>query len=335
MRRPGLLSHPEDIHCVVFHLLVVAAYTVAFWIYLHPDAAGITGPLTRIAFVAGAALMLGWISGVNVGVNFHNHVHRPIFTVHWLNRWFGRLWTVTGGWPSYFWRFSHLTVHHASVLQDEDWTLPRRKADGSWESVYRYTLLHWPWRYSLHLWRDFRANRGGPGVRRRAWVELLIFVPLYSIPFWIDPVMALGLWVLPHFVANAYVMGPGMYAQHAGCEAPGEDDRLTHSNTFVSPLFNLTMFNIGYHIEHHQYPFVHWSELPRLHARLRPELIRQGAHVVPFGYYHGGKLLASSDGQVRDRFFVRHPDYGPEPETPSNEVSSDTPTARTGTVPRG
>ena len=42
-----------------------------------------------------------------------------------------------------------------------------------------------------------------PLERRRAVKELAIFLVLWSIPFWIDPVMALCLWVLPPVVLSA------------------------------------------------------------------------------------------------------------------------------------
>jgi len=318
-RRGRVLAHPQDIHCVAFHLLSLAAYASAFWLYLHPEIAGIRGPGSRLAFVASAALMLGWISGINVGVNFHNHTHRKIFRHGWLNRWFGRTWTVSGGWPSYYWWFSHVVVHHSNLLGPTDWTLPRRRADGSFEGIYRYSLLHWPWRYAAHMWRDFTGNRGGKGVGRQAAMELVIFLALWSIPFWIDPWMALGLWVLPAWVANVLIMGPGMYAQHAGCVPKSESRPFSHSNIYLSGFFNLTMFNIGYHVEHHDSPQVHWSDLPRFHEEMKERLIAARAHVVPYGYYHASRLLsprwsAEAAARARAEFAAVHPDYRPSEE---------------------
>jgi len=285
-----LLAHKADVHCVAFQVLTLAAYGLAFWLWRHPEAAGIVELPERISFVAAAAVMLGWCSGVNVGVNFHNHAHRRIFTSPAWNRWFGRLWTVSGGWPAYLWQYSHVVVHHRRLLQDDDWTLPRRRVDGSWEGFHRYCLAHWPWRYAAGLWREYRA--ASPAVRGRFRRESALFAALFSIPFWIDPWMAVALWLMPAWVANVMILGPGMVAQHAGRERPDDPQSLRHSNTFLSPLFNLALFNIGYHAEHHSYPHVHWSELPELHERVRGELVAQGAHVVPFGYFRGGALLA-------------------------------------------
>jgi fatty acid desaturase len=296
--RRAILAHPQDVHCVIFHVACLAAFACAFWLYRHPEMAGITGRWSRIAFVAASALMLGWISGINVGVNFHNHTHRRIFTSPFVNRWFGRIWTFSGGWPSFFWEYSHVTVHHANLLGDEDWTLPKRKADGSFEDFRRYALAHWPWRYMVHLFRDLISRRS---LRRNALREFTIFLALWSIPFWIDPIMALWLWVLPQWIANALVMAPGMYVQHSGCVRKCLAKPVSHSNVFLSKFFNLTMFNIGYHLEHHDYPRVHWSELPELHMRLKSDLIDGGAHVVPYGFYYASFLLAG-DSRRRSRF---------------------------------
>ena len=45
------LAHPADKHCVLFHLGTVGAYGLAFWLWLHPAAAGITGPGSRVTLL--------------------------------------------------------------------------------------------------------------------------------------------------------------------------------------------------------------------------------------------------------------------------------------------
>lgn len=296
-----LLARAEDVHCVIYHLVVLVSYGVAFWLYQNPAAAGITGAWSQAAYVAAAAWLLGWISGVDVGVNFHNHTHRRIFRAAPLNRWFGRLWTFSGGWPSFYWQYAHVVVHHGNLLGERDWTLPRRGADGRIESYHRYQLAHWPFRYARHLFADFWT--GGARLRRQAFVELAIFAVLYSIPFWIDPVMALWLWILPHWIGNM-VMGAGMYSQHVGCRAKSAASPVRHSNTFLNDFFNLTMFNIGYHGAHHDHPNVHWADLPAFHEHHREVLKAGRAHVVAVGYYGAGHMLASltDPAAARERF---------------------------------
>ncbi len=316
--RGGVLAHPEDIHCVVFNLITLAGYASAFWLYKHPELIHIKGPWSRLAFMAGAALMLGWASGINLGVNYHNHTHRRIFRFEWLNRWYGRVWTFSSGWPSFYWWHAHVVVHHSNLLGSTDWTLPKRRADGRFENMFWYCLAHWPWRSSVELWRDFRYGRANAKTGRRALIELVIFLLIWSIPFWIDVPMALGLWVLPQWFANCWTMGPGMYAQHVDCIKKSTHFPVSHSNTFLSRFFNLTTFNIGYHIEHHDYAGVHWSELPDLHRNEKEALIENGAHVLPFGYYKAGwyrdavmHVWRDESGRVVE-FAAQHSDYLPK-----------------------
>lgn len=290
--RLRLLAHPSDLGCVLFHGATLLAYVAAFAVHRNAAALGLDGPLELLAFELAAALALGWCSGVEVGVAFHNHAHRRIFRHAAWNRWLERTWTVSGGWPAYVWKFAHVYVHHRRLGHEADWTLPRRDARGKVEGIWRYSLAHWPWRYAVALVRELRAPTTTPRVRRRVLRETAWFALLFALPIVLDPRAALTLWILPAWIANVLVMGPGMYAQHAGCHVAIGQGSLAHSNTFRSRLFNAVMFNIGYHAEHHTHPDVHWSDLPALHGSLATELRRDGVHVVPFGYYRAGYLLS-------------------------------------------
>jgi len=322
MGKKRLLAHPQDIHCIAYHIFCLIAYGCAFWLWLNPELAKIETVWDRVAFVGGAAYMLGWISGVDVGVNFHNHTHRRVFRSKNWNKWFGRIWTFSGGWPSFFWNHSHVVVHHANVMRDNDWTLPKKKADGSFESIYSYVFFHWPWRYAVHLYQDFTSGRGGRHVGRTALKEFAIFLAMWSVPFFIDWKMALCLWVLPQWIGNAVTMGSGMYVQHAGGMPKSKDRPMSHSTTYLSKFFNLTMFNIGYHIEHHDYPHVHWSELPAFHEKMKPKLIESGAHVVPYGYYKAAAIVAqiSKQGSGYEKFVNdQAPGFAEEPVARTDE----------------
>jgi fatty acid desaturase len=302
------LSHPEDAHGLLFCLLHFAAIGSAFWLWLHPQVTGFTTPGRQLGFALGAGMWLGWSGGINMGINFHSHAHKPIFRSEPLNRWFGRLWTLPGGIPSHWWRYKHLAVHHSHLGEDRDWVQPARRADGRYEHMWIYVLLYWPWRWGYHFAREVRE--APVAVRRRFLWEFALFAAAFSIPFFVDPWMALGLWLFPAWVGGSIIMGMGMYSQHAG----GTDEqRFSHTTTFLSHFFNLTMFNAGFHIEHHERPAVHWSELPRLHAAMKPELIAGGAHVVPYGIYHASGLLNSVFRSRRgwERFREQHPDYLP------------------------
>ncbi len=98
-RRAGDVAsrEPADCHNLLYHGLLVTAYEVSFWLYHYPELIGIERPLGLAAFVLGCGIMLGWTSGVNVAVNFHNRAHLPIFRSAAANRWLSRFWAVTAG----------------------------------------------------------------------------------------------------------------------------------------------------------------------------------------------------------------------------------------------
>lgn len=304
---PRLLSHDEDVHLLMFLALAIINYISAFYIYLNFDSLISNGIWPKVFYILGVGTMLGWTAGVNLGVVYHNHLHRGAFRSAGLNRWVGRLWTLPSGWPSFFWQYKHVVVHHRHVGEAQDWVQPRMQGD-RYESIYHYVFCHWPWRYARHILDDLA--RADARFRRRALRELAIFLPFWLAPFAVDPVLGLGLWLYPHWFGSAFILGAGMYTQHAGGTTR---DKHSASTTFLSEFFNLTMFNVGYHTEHHAHPSVHWSELPGLHERLRGELIQGGAHVVSYGSYRAASLLSALFGRdaAFDAFRQQHPEYAP------------------------
>ena len=178
-------------------------------------------------------MWLGWSGGINMGINFHSHAHKPIFRRRGLNRWLGRLWTIPGGIPSYWWRYKHLAVHHSHLGEEDDWVQPKQRADGRYESIWIYVLLYWPWRWGYHFLARVPPRRAK--VRRRAYAELALFAVPFSVPFFVDPWMRSGCGVFPAWVGGSLIMGMGMYAQHAG---GSNEARFSHTTTFLSTSSN-------------------------------------------------------------------------------------------------
>ena len=274
------MKRMEDWYCLLYHVSVVGmyflffvAYSKYFPYYSLPE---------KVCFVLTGVVMLGWISALNVGVVFHNHVHRPIFRGRALNRWLARSWTVTCGWPSTLWEYAHLNVHHKHVLSAEDWTLPHTR-NGKLESIYAFCFLH-PVRYAIAFLKLFQSS-DTQFWKRHPVKECAIFCGIWLLPWIWDPLMAFYLWFLPQCFGNCVVMGPGMYVQHMNCEPKSAIHPYRHSNEFHSWFFNMTSFNTGFHLIHHDRPGVHWYDLEKHHDERREELIEDDYRVLPFGFY--------------------------------------------------
>jgi hypothetical protein len=208
-RGVGRFSHLQDWRCVVFHTVCLMVCVCAFWLRTPRKPAlparGPTWSLFWLLSLAGSPESMSVSTSTTIpsgqSSRRSSSIAGSVDCGHF--RAVGH---------RFFWEYCHVTIHHAKLRTTEDWTLPRQTASGSFENFQRYLFTPWPWRISMHLWKDLTARQS---LRRRSLRELAIFLALWSIPFWIDPVMALWLWLLPHRIANAFVMNSGMYVQHA------------------------------------------------------------------------------------------------------------------------
>ncbi len=88
-------------------------------------------------------------------------------------------------------------------------------------------------------------------------------------------------WHGPHFFGQWAIVTMNLL-QHDGCEVapPLDKENYNTSRNFVGPVINFLAFNNGYHMIHHIYPGLHWSEIVEAHNKIikpfnHPELDQQ------------------------------------------------------------
>ncbi len=112
--------------------------------------------------------------------------------------------------------------------------------------------------------RDTGATRPAVGERLIfIGMSLAVWAALYSLfGFWS---LLYQVWSLSLFSGRAGITAVGQFLS----EHPGDDhDAPTRSTYWWGNLF---LFNIGYHVEHHTFPNVAWTRLPRL-RKAAPEV---------------------------------------------------------------
>src|SRR5262249_43535604 len=83
-------------------------------------------------------------------------------------------------------------------------------------------------------------------------------------------------------------------------------------NTYFSRLWNLMVFNSGYHNLHHMFPHVHWSDLPEFQGLLQQALDDDGASALRIGYFRANvELTVRSWPDILERYSHVHAAAGP------------------------
>jgi Fatty acid desaturase len=105
------------------------------------------------------------------------------------------------------------------------------------------------------LWRDRHlAHHAGVAARTRLSRDLVmqasLVLALWSVMLAAAPLFFLSVY-LPGWAAGLLLCGAHGYYEHA------------HGTTsHYGRLYNLLLFNDGYHVEHHAHPSAHWTRLP-------------------------------------------------------------------------
>ena len=106
------------------------------------------------------------------------------------------------------------------------------------------------------LWRERHlAHHAGVTWRLHVSRQLVIETALVGAVW-----LALA-WLNPLFLLTIYL--PGYVAGLALCAVQGHYEHAGATTSHYGRIYNTLCFNDGYHVEHHAYPGVHWTALPR------------------------------------------------------------------------
>ncbi len=201
----------------------------------------------------------------------HNHAHLTVFRSGGLNSLLGWMCHLSNGVPLDVYRIHHVANHHR---YNNRFTTSGR----DWSSIFGFRRAHFP---NMPIGKSYyvasfpfiaicecslwflrapksRATRGfivsmfvtGVTCGLLVWLNLLGFLIFFLIP-----------WLVV-----AFGMGSNNYDQHEGCNVT---DSYDSANNYLSFFYTVLSFNVGYHLEHHLKPNLHWSLLPHFHRAIK------------------------------------------------------------------
>lgn len=233
--------------------LVTAQFVLAMWTGRH-----------SLWLLLGMSATVGAIIAHALGVLIHEASHNLVFKRTWKNKLLAIVANMPHGAPAAIeFRHQHLLHHRylgeANGLDGRDTQAPTHKEV---DVVGHSGLLKF---LSFTFGRFFYRSRRANTAPRDAWLATNIVVCLLA-----DTVLVgtTGLRPLVYLVLSAlvgfgpHVLGARRVAEHLTIR------RGQPTNSYYGPL-NLVTFDVGYHVEHHDFPAIPWRRLRLLRAVAR------------------------------------------------------------------
>ncbi|CAD7960685.1 unnamed protein product [Amoebophrya sp. A120] len=192
----------------------------------------------------------------------HFSSHRKLYHSEFLNNITLYFYAPLFGTPPGIYYLHHIIMHHGENNHGDD--VSETESYHRSERGFRGFLFYWL-RFLCGL--SFELPLYALKTKRYDWFATC----LVSLSFWGATIFALGnlfgytgvtcVLVIPHFFGLT-AMALGNYAQHVFVDPLSPGNNYTLSYNCLNTEVNQTTFNDGYHIIHHIYPRLHWTELP-------------------------------------------------------------------------
>jgi fatty acid desaturase len=217
----------------------------------------------------------------------HNHTHLRIFRQTFLNEILGYFMYASNGVPVEIYDLQHVRNHHRYAQEfggrDFDWSstfgFQGCEAPGKPVNRFYYTLMFSPLAF-LHSMIEFIRAPGTPifwsFVRTNAVVLTLSALMIYR-----DPWNWFLFFGIPILIVWG-TLGFSNYDHHEGCDMETPHTAARENLRFPQRFLG---FNIGYHVEHHIKPTLHWSQLPKFHQTTKDRIPEKNVIQPRFGNF--------------------------------------------------
>lgn len=205
----------------------------------------------------------------------HNFLHTPFFKSSILNQAFSVLNSVNLGLPQILYKYHHLNHHrYNNSMEDPSSTylFGKNHQQEHWITYSAFSLLR---DGTKKAWIQTLQKKEGHFLATEI-VAVLIFC---GILVFIDWKFFLMMY-LPLFYCGWFLAHVENYFEHYKARAPS--DRFGNAVSHYSKIYNILMFNEGYHQEHHISPQEHWTKRPETQKRYYEQMQKAGAYQAKY-----------------------------------------------------
>lgn len=205
----------------------------------------------------------------------HNFLHTPFFKNSILNQAFSLLNSANLGLPQILYKYHHLNHHrYNNSMEDPSSTylFGKNNQQEHWITYSAFSLLR---DGTKKAWLQTMQKKEGHLLAS----EILVVLSYCGILIFIDWKFFLMVY-LPLFYCGWFLAHVENYFEHYKARAPS--DRFGNAVSHYSKIYNLFMFNEGYHQEHHISPQEHWTKRPETQKRYYEQMQKAGAYQAKY-----------------------------------------------------
>ncbi len=246
-----MLKNPHDVRTLCFCLACAAVY-VLNW------------KTPRLGLTCASCLQ-----AFQMSVVVHNCAHTPPFASPSANGVFCLVLTLLSGSPASLYVPGHNESHHRHLEKAGDMMRTCRmtfQSDALNLLLFIPTILPDVVKHERAFMREQRRQKTRL-FRQYVWETALYHATLLALVL-CDWKKAFAVYLVPAAVGKACILSLNML-QHFKCEP---ESKYNHSRNFTGPLLNYLFLCNGYHTVHHMRPGLHWSRLPREHAKIADKI---------------------------------------------------------------
>ena len=221
----------------------------SYWWWVH---AAVHFVLCMAVFMGPFTLML------------HNTSHRPFFKKEYNVGNYYIPWVIgfLMGQPPHLYYAHHIGMHHSEGNLPED-----RSSTMKYQRDNFWHFMHYFSRFLFIGIIDLADYFKTQNQKKRAHFMPMLFIgeSLYALMCVGLCFISLGstmiVFVAPLLLIRLFMM-MGNWAQHAFVSQEEPNNDFKNSITCINSAYNKQCFNDGYHIGHHLFPAMHWTDMP-------------------------------------------------------------------------